>query len=118
MATHSWAVVLVLIAAVITALGPIYLKKSTDGGFSFKPKKLVKNRHFIKGVLLYFASTLIFIPALKGGEVSILYPIASTTYIWVCLFSTKLLGEKMNLMKWSGIALIILGAVFVSIGAG
>jgi uncharacterized membrane protein len=105
-----------LIAAVVTALGPVYLKKGTHGGFSFKPKKMLKNKNFLRGTFLYLASTALFIPALKWGEISILYPIGSTTYIWTCIFSTRLLGEKMNILKWAGIALIMLGISFISIG--
>jgi uncharacterized membrane protein len=116
MVTQLWAIGLVLVSAVLTALGPIFLKRSTKGGFSFRPKKIVKNKNLIKGGLIYLTAAFIFIPALKGGEVSILYPIASTTHIWVCLFSTALLKEKMNLIKWAGILLIILGVIFVSIG--
>jgi len=116
MATSILSIVLVLFAAVINALGPIYIKKSTHNSFSFKPKKLLKNKTLLKGVFLYLGSAVLFIPALKWGEVSVLYPIGSTTYIWVSLFSIKMLGERMNLMKWGGIFLIILGIAFVSIG--
>ena len=116
MATSIISIVLILFAAVINALGPIYIKKSTNRGFSFKPRKMLKNKNLIKGASFYLLSAGLFIPALKWGEISILYPIGSTTYIWVCIFSTTLLREKMNLFKWAGIALILLGISFISIG--
>jgi uncharacterized membrane protein len=116
MATSILSIILILFAAVINALGPIYIKKSTAKGFSFKPKKMLKNKNLIKGTSFYLLSAVLFIPALKWGEISVLYPIGATTYIWVCLFSTRMLKEKMNLLKWAGIALILLGISFISIG--
>jgi len=59
-----------------------------------------------------------FIPALKGGDLSILYPFVSVTYVWVALLSVRFLGEKMNKFKWIGIAMIILGVSFIGIGSG
>jgi uncharacterized membrane protein len=60
---------------------------------------------------------LLFIPALKGGDLSVLYPFVALAYIWVSLLSVKFLGEKMNKFKWLGIALIIIGVSFIGIGS-
>jgi len=69
------------------------------------------------GIALYAVGTALFIPALKGGDLSILYPFVSVTYVWVALLSVKYLGEKMNKYKWAGITLIILGVTFIGIGS-
>ena len=66
---------------------------------------------------MYGISTILFIPALKGGELSVLYPFVALAYIWVSLLSVKFLGEKMNKVKWLGIALIILGVSFIGLGS-
>ena len=66
---------------------------------------------------MYALGTVLFIPALKGGDLSILYPFVALTYIWVSLLSVKFLGEKMNFMKWMGISLIIVGVSFIGIGS-
>ncbi|MBW2974235.1 EamA family transporter [Candidatus Woesearchaeota archaeon] len=116
MATQLWSVGLVMLAGVTGSLGPIMLKKAS-GKLSFRPKELIKNYNLMIGFLLYGAATALFIPALKGGELSVLYPLISITYIWVILWSLKLLNEKMNKMKWVGIFLIVIGVAFIGLGA-
>ena len=117
METELWAIGLVVIAGLIGGLAPIYLKKGSEiinfNNFS----TLYKNTFLITGVLIYGISTLIFIPALKGGELSVLYPFVGLIYVWVSFYSIFLLKEKMNLSKWLGIFLIIAGVSFIGLGA-
>jgi len=60
---------------------------------------------------------MIFIPALRGGDLSVLYPFVSLSYIWVMLLSIKMLGEKMTKLKWLGILLIISGVSLIGLGS-
>lgn len=116
MATEPWALLLVFFASMVGSFGPILLKKGSEK-FSLKPRLLIKNYHIIGGAALYIFGTILFIAALRGGEVSVLYPAVSVTYIWVSLLSIKFLKEKMNKYKWIGISLIILGVAFIGLGA-
>lgn len=116
MATQLWAIGLVISATLIGAFGPILLKKASAKRLS-KISSLATNYHLFGGVALYAIGTLLFIPALKGGDLSVLYPFVALTYIWVSLLSVKFLGEKMNKFKWIGIALIIIGVSFIGIGS-
>ena len=75
------------------------------------------NYHLFGGVILYALGTIFFIPALKGGDLSVLYPFVALGYIWVSLLSVKFLGEKMNKFKWIGISLIIIGVTFIGLGS-
>jgi uncharacterized membrane protein len=52
---------------------------------------------------------VLLILALKDGQLSILYPIISLSYVWVNLLSMYFFHEHMNLFKAIGIALIIGG---------
>ena len=116
MATQLWAIGLVVSATLIGAFGPILLKKASAKKLS-KLSALATNYHLFGGVALYAIGTLLFIPSLKGGDLSVLYPFVSLSYIWVSLLSIKFLGEKMNKYKWIGIALIIIGVSFIGIGS-
>ena len=60
--------------------------------------------------------TLLII-AFKGGEVSVLYPIIATSYVWVSLLSMKFLDEKINIFKWIGISIIIAGIILIGYGS-
>ncbi len=116
MATELWAASLVLFACLIGSFGPIYLKKSSKA-FAFSIKGTILNRNLIIGIISYGFGTILFIPALKGGDLSVLYPLVGTVYIWVSLLSIKMLKEKMNSMKWAGIAIIIVGVALIGLGA-
>jgi drug/metabolite transporter (DMT)-like permease len=115
MTTELWALGLAFLAALIGAFGPIYIKRGMDK-FSLKPRSLTKNYNLMAGVFFYVFGILMFMFALKGGELSILYPSVATSYIWVSILSVKMLKEKMDKRKWLGIAGIILGVILIAVG--
>ena len=53
----------------------------------------------------------------RGGDVSVLYPIVATSYIWVSFLSIYFLNEAMNFFKWLGIFTIILGIALIGYGS-
>ena len=108
------SIVMVLISSIVGALGAIMLKLASNK-FGFSLSGTILNKALIGGIVLYGLSTLIFVPALRGGELSVLYPIASTLYIWTALFSAVILSEKMNKYKWIAILLIVLGVSLVGL---
>ena len=116
MAAQLWAIGLIALATLIGAFGPILLKKASAKKLS-SINELAKNYYLLGGVALYGIGTALFIPALKGGDLSVLYPFVALAYIWVSLLSVKFLGEKMNKLKWIGIILIIVGVSFIGIGS-
>ncbi len=116
MTTQLWAIGLVILGTLVGAFGPILFKKASAKQLS-KLSSLMTNYPLFGGFALYAMGTMLFIPALKGGDLSVLYPFVALTYIWVSLLSIKFLGEKMNRFKWLGIALIIIGVSFIGIGS-
>lgn len=116
MTTKLWAIGLVILGTIVGSFGPILLKKASSKQLS-KISSLITNYHLIGGVVLYAVGTMIFVPALKGGDLSVLYPFVALSYIWVSLLSVKFLGEKMNWFKWLGITLIIGGVILIGLGS-
>jgi len=107
------------ISIIFGAFGALFLKKgSTHFHINLSIKGIVailKNYVLIIGVVLYGFSTVFFIFALRLGELSVVYPISSLTYVIINLISVYFLKEKMNIYKWSGICLIILGVALVNL---
>jgi len=116
MKTELWAVALILVATVIGAFGSIYLKRGAEE-LEFSLKKLVKNFKLIYGLLLYALSSVFFIVGLKGGELSILYPLVALSYVWISILSVKMLREQMGFWKWAGVLLIVFGVGLIGIGS-
>lgn len=116
MATALWAVGLVVLGTFVGAFGPILLKRGS-GDFNLSIRALLKNYNLLGGLFLYCLASIIFIPALRGGDLSILYPVVSVSYIWVSLLSVKFLNEKMNSFKWLGIGFIIVGVSLIGLAS-
>ncbi len=115
MSASIYAIIGVLFASILGAAGALFLKFGSDR-LRFNFWSLLRNRFLYLGVLFYGLSTLMFIPMLRYGELSLLYPVASTTYIWVILLSSIVLKERIGKHKIAGICAIILGIIFLSIG--
>jgi len=122
MNTAWFAVILVAVSTIFSGLSPIFLKKGAKK-FTLNPVKLwkkpsllLKNWGVITGISCDIISSIMNVIALRFGELSILYPINSLTYISSCLFATKFLKEKMTLLKWSGVLLIVIGVLLVTAG--
>ena len=116
MKTELWAIVLVLIATTLGSFGPLFLKKASSA-LTLNLKNIITNKNLMRGLFFYAIGTVLFIPALKGGELSVLYPIVALVYVWVSFLSMKFLNEKMTRLKWVGIALIIIGVSLIGFGA-
>ncbi len=116
MTTAALGIGLVTFATLISALGPIYMKKGAKRFNLKKPTEILKNTGVMLGCLFFGISAILFVIGLKFGELSVLYPLTSMSYVWACFLSTKMLGEKMNKTKWAGIALIIAGVMLISAG--
>ncbi|MFH1125632.1 MAG: EamA family transporter [Candidatus Altiarchaeota archaeon] len=116
MKAELWAVAMILIATVLGGFGAIYLKKGSEE-LEFKPEKIVRNRRLIYGLVLYGISSIFFIVGLKGGELSVLYPLVAIGYVWISVLSVKMLKEQMGFWKWLGVILIVAGVGLIGIGS-
>jgi multidrug transporter EmrE-like cation transporter len=70
---------------------------------------IVANPQLFVGYAMYGINTVLMAYALKGRELSRLYPIIALTYVWVTLLSVVLLNEHVNFFRTLGIAMIVIG---------
>lgn len=70
---------------------------------------IVTNAPLFFGYSMNAGMAVLLILALKDGQLSILYPIISLSYVWVNLLSMYFFHEQMNFWKAFGIILIIGG---------
>ena len=64
------------------------------------------------------ASWLCYFRALKLGNASQVAPVDKLSVVLVAIFGALLLGEKLTMLNWLGVALIALGAVLVALEGG
>ncbi|MBI2112754.1 hypothetical protein HYT52_04425 [Candidatus Woesearchaeota archaeon] len=107
---------LVIFASIISSFGALFFKYSSRD-ISKNILMILTNKYLYFGVLFYCVSALIFVFALKFGDLSTLYPFVGFGYIGISLLSIKVLKEKMNDLKWFGILMIIIGIMLAGFGA-
>ena len=109
MKAKTIAILMVLFSTILTSLGQLFYKLGAN-----KLPNIFNNYFLMIGLIIYFTALIIFIYALKNGELSILYPIYATSYILVAILSFFILKENINLLEWIGIGFIISGVIVVS----
>ena len=105
-------ILIILFCALLTAAGQIFYKLSSPT-FSFNPLTWFTNKWLLVAVAIYLIAGVLFIWSLKYGNVSVIYPIIATSYIWTAIFAKMFLGEPFPAIKWLGIALILAGVFLV-----
>ena len=109
-----FSVAALLLTTFLSALATFIIKKGVD---RYPLRILLTRRILWEGLGLYGLSVLLYIIILRQQELSVVYPLVSTTYIWTTFFSVKYLGEKMSGYKWSALLGIILGVIFIGLGS-
>lgn len=108
------SIVLVLIASLIGSFGAVFLK--LGAAHLSRGIRGALNWQLAMGIGLFLGSSVPFIVALKHGELSVLYPMVSLSYVWAMLWSKMLFHEPITKGKVGALALILAG--IVCIGAG
>lgn len=110
-------ILLTLIAALFTSFSQMLFKKGL-------PKKLnniweilatLKNRNIIIGLIGYVVSFSLYLIALSKTQLSIVFPIFASSFIFVTLISSKMLKERITLIRVFGIILIFVGITIVTL---
>ena len=116
--TVDWKIILLTaLAAFIGSIGQLEFKQGADT-LQFDIKLLLTNYHLIAGVAVYALSTVLYVYSLSKGNLSVLYPIIATSYIWTLIFSKIFLKETVGLTSWAGVFFILLGVTLIATQAG
>ena len=116
MKTKAWAVYTVIFTTLLTSVGQILYKKGADA-LEFTIPGMLHNAPLLVGLVVYAVAGILIIISFRGGEVSVLYPIIATSYIWVSFLSMYFLGESMNTWKWAGVITIVGGMAMIGYGS-
>jgi len=76
--------------------------------------KLVGQPTLWFGVLAYALNFILWLAVLSRIDLSVAFPIGNATYIIIPFLSMIVLHEKITLLRWIGIACIIIGVTLIS----
>lgn len=111
-----WTIPVMVASTVLSALGALLLKLGASS-LEFKFRSLLRNTQLILGVVVFTFAASIYIVLLKFQQLSVLYALGATTYIWGALFAKVYLKEKICKWKIAGIAAIVLGVTLVGLAS-
>ncbi|MEM3370558.1 MAG: EamA family transporter [Candidatus Woesearchaeota archaeon] len=110
------ALLFVILCTFFTSAGQI-LYKMAASNLSANILLILGNVPLILGFISYFIGAALLITALRYGELSVVYPVISTGFVWVSILSSKLFGDVIGRWRLVGISLIILGVVLMGFGS-
>ena len=99
-------VIMAVLAVILTAVG------------AWQPLSSITSRTWVFLILSGLAtgaSWVCYFRALKVGDAARVAPIDKLSVVMVAVFAVFFLGERLSLPNWTGVALIGLGAVLVSL---
>lgn len=104
--TAARGVALMLISSLLTCVGQLLWKLSTDGSLLL----------LLGGFALYGAGALTMLLALRCGELSTLHPMLGAGYVLSLLLGQLFLRETLSAAKLLGVLLIVVGLVLLARG--
>ncbi|MEM2915742.1 MAG: hypothetical protein QXT19_00025 [Candidatus Woesearchaeota archaeon] len=109
--TKPSAILLVIVCTLVTSIAQLLWKFG-----AMRLPQVITNTPLLIGFATYIVAAFLLITSFKGGEVSVLYPMYASNYIWVSLLSAFYLAEPLNTLKFAGMATIIVGVAMLSKG--
>jgi multidrug transporter EmrE-like cation transporter len=109
MKTPAISIIFFAIAAFFGALGQYLYKSGADQAGNTVSGYLL-NPRLIGGVICYVLVMVLFVAAFKrGGEMSVLYPVYASTFIWAAVIAMLAFGTPIKPVHVGGMALLIAG---------
>lgn len=100
--------------AVLAALGQVCFKSGAAGRSAALE---FVNVWIVAGLALYLAGTLLWIRALSGAPLTVVYPFSALTFVLVNLLAVAWLGERLSLQGLAGTALVLAGLFLLATSA-
>ena len=120
-AKRRMAIYIVLACTLLVAIGQYLIKlganQLTHAGLVGTAIGILTIPQLFAGYCLYAVFTVMFVYALRHGELSVLYPLISLGYVWVTITAVIAFHETMNPLKVIGLAVIIGGVATATMAA-
>ncbi|MBI4449181.1 hypothetical protein HY641_04100 [Candidatus Woesearchaeota archaeon] len=123
METKSWAIALIVFITVITTSAQLLYKygvqqlgslgELVQAGLISAGLAVFLNPWVVLGLFLYAIGAVLLVIAFKGGDVTVLFPIIATSYLWVAIGSYYFFGTSLTMLKILGVLVLMSGVVLI-----
>lgn len=114
MTSKFTAIAMVCFCALLAAMGQLLFKLAANDSMNQLVDYFFDIR-ILFGVSLYGVSAIIYLLALRKGNLSTLYPFIATSYIWVSVFAIYFLNEPFGLQKTFGLGFVLIGLYVIGV---
>ena len=121
-------IIAMVVATSSAALGQILLRRGMMEVGSlekYAPMELVTyfwhalcNPYVIGGTILNAVFYFLFLAALSWTDVTVALPMTAIEYGFAAVLAVLILKERVPPIRWGGIALVVLGVIFIARGGG
>ena len=109
---------LVVIFTLVSATAQTFIKSGANRlTQNLTLESLITNVPLIAGMTLYGIGAALMVLALRHGELSVLWPIISLSYVWVAIISVLFFHEALNPLRITGICVIMAGVAVLGKGS-
>lgn len=105
--------ILILFTTLFVAGGQLLFNLASDI-FAFSFQGIILNYFMWLGFIVYAGGLLTLIFGLKEGELTVLYPLLSLSYIWVLISSVLFFNDSLTLLKVAGTVSIVFGIIIIT----
>ncbi len=115
MKTPLSSMLLVIFASLIGSFGAVFLKLGAER-LRMGIRHIVSKQAFY-GVVLFVISSFFFALGIKHGELSVLYPMVSFSYVFTLIWSRLFFHEPVTKPKYVALGLILAGTWLMNVSA-
>lgn len=99
-------ILLMCISSICVCIGQLFWKISAFNGLIA----------LLIGFLFYGIGAIIMVSAYRYGSLSVLQPVLSLNYVFSIILANVVLHEKLTLLKFIGVIIIIIGVILIAGG--
>ncbi len=108
------SIIAILLATFFISMAQIFFKIGSQS-LNYEWSSFVFNLPLFFGFSSYAVGAVLVILAIKGNALTIIYPIVTSSYVWVFLISVYYFDEIFSLSKILGILMIVLGIIIINV---
>jgi len=112
------SILLVILFTLLSAGAQVLMKTGANRlALGLSVQAILWNLPLIAGLALYGLGAVMIVLALQHGELSLIYPMISLSYVWVAVLSVVIFHETLNSLRIAGICVIMAGVATLGKGS-